>query len=166
MYLTEIKAKTSLRGFDTSNMPIGNTVNHKPIYDHHSHFPVIFIENCVTVWLLCAHPLMTSIYFIVEDPTLMKTTVRHFIFMYRLMFIFRISISWKANFPHLSISFLGLCINAFGVFPGQHQREIKAKTSFSWVDTSNMPIAGTDFHIPIYSSELIMNPGFIWLLCI
>jgi len=85
-------AKISLCEFDTSNMPIGNTVNHKKIYDNHSHFLVIFIVICVTVWFLCAHTLMTSIYFILEDPILKRTSVTYLIFMFRLMFIFRILI--------------------------------------------------------------------------
>jgi hypothetical protein len=49
VHLTEKKAKTSFREFHTSNMQIGNTVNHKQIYDDLSHFLVIFIEICVTV---------------------------------------------------------------------------------------------------------------------
>jgi len=142
-------------------MSIGNTVNHKKIYEDHSHFLVIFIEICVNFWLLCAHPLMTSIYFILEDPTLKKTSVTYLIFMFRLMFIFRILISWKATFSRPSISHMELCTNEFRVFGGQYQTEIKAKTLFSFVDTSKMPIAGTDIHIPIYSTVPIMNLSFI-----
>ena len=46
-------------------------------------------------WLLCAHPLMTSINFILEYPTLKKTSVTYLNFMFQLMIIFRILISWK-----------------------------------------------------------------------
>ena len=54
------------------------------------------------------------------------------VFMFRLMFIFRILISWKATYSHLSFSLLEICTKAFSVFGGQYRTEIKAKTSFSW----------------------------------
>ena len=147
-------------------MPIGNTCNHTQIYDDYLHFFVIFIEICVTVLLLFSHPLMTSIYFIFEDPTLNKTSETYLIFMFRLMFIFRILFIWKATFSHLSISPLESCTNEFRVFEGLHQTQIKAKTTFSSVHTWNMSIKDRDIHIPIYFSALIMNFSLIWVLCI
>jgi len=95
VYLPEIKAKIVLRNSDNSNMTIENTVNHKLIYDDNSHFLVIFIEICVTVSILCAHTLMTNIYFILDYQTLKKTLVTHLIFMFRadVFFFFRILIT-------------------------------------------------------------------------
>jgi len=45
-----------------------------------------------------------------------------------------------------------------------YRTEIKAKTSFSWVDTSNMPIGITCIHIEINVSGNIMNLSLIWIL--
>ena len=96
-------------------------------------------------------PLMTSINFILKDPTLTKTSVTYLIFMFRLMFIFRILFSWKSTSSQLSISFLELCTNDF---------------HFLGVDTSNMAIGNTDIHIQIYFIDIIMKIFFIWVLCI
>ena len=130
--LSEINAKTSFACVRYLKNTIGYTGNHKQICVDHLNFLVIFIEIYVTVWLLCAHPLMTSINFILEDPTLKKTSVTYLFFMFRLVFFFRMLISWKATYSHLSISLLELCTNEFRVLGGQYRTEIKAKTSFSW----------------------------------
>jgi len=61
---------------------------------------------------------------------------------------------------------LELGTNAFSVFGGLYQTEIKAKTTFSWGYTSIMSIEDTDIHIIFYLSELIMNLSFIWGLYI
>ena len=65
------------------------------------HFLVIFIDIYVTGWLLCAHPLMTSINFILEESTLNKTSVTYLISMFRLMFIFEFWLG-KEQLIHIS----------------------------------------------------------------
>ena len=99
-------------------MPIGFTGNNKKLSSSFA-FSRNFKEIQGTVSLLCAHPLMTNINFFLEDPTLKKTSVTYLIFMFGLIFIFRILISRKATSSHLSISHLDLCTKAFRGFRGQ-----------------------------------------------
>jgi len=74
-------------------MPIGITGNNKKNYVDHLNFLDICIKIQVTVSLLRAHPLVTSINFILEDPTLKQTIITYLIFMFSLMFIFPVLIS-------------------------------------------------------------------------
>ena len=48
----------------------------------------IYIEIKVTVWILCAHSLITSIYFHTQDLTLKKTSVRTWFFYFSLYSLF------------------------------------------------------------------------------
>ena len=117
----------------------------------------------MTVWLLCAHTLMTSIYFILEDPTRKKTSVMYLIFMFRLMFNFRIFISWKATSPHLSNSRLETCTNEIRVFGGQHQTEIKAYLHFraSLLQMSQLQVRILIYQfIPLNSLRNSISYGF------
>ena len=77
-----------------------------------------FIEINVNVCLLCAHHVMTSIIFILEDLTVNKKSVTNFVFMFHMNFIFRILRSWKARFSHHSIS-PELCTHEIKVVGGQ-----------------------------------------------
>ena len=55
---------------------------------------------------LSAHPLMISIIFHTRRPNTHKPSVTYLVFMFHLIFIFRILMSWKACFSHRSISVL------------------------------------------------------------
>ena len=65
---------------------------------------IIFIEINLNVWYLCAHPVMTSITFILEDLTVNKNSVTHLVSMFQMISFFRILRSWKARISHRSFS--------------------------------------------------------------
>jgi len=88
----------------------------------------------------------------------MLTSITYLIFRLQLMFTFRILMSRKARFTHLSISIYVLCTKDFRVFGGQYfgyRTVIKAKTSF-YVG-SILQIC--KFEIPIFIYKFI--PSFL-----
>ena len=80
---------------------------------------IIFIEIKVTVWLLHAHTLMTSIIFHTRRPNTQGNVSYVFEIMFQLMFMFCILRSWNSRFSHRLISLQELCSKEFRLFEGQ-----------------------------------------------
>ena len=108
------RKKPHFHGVDTSIMQIWNTGIHLQIYFYLLYFPIIHIEIWVNVWLLFAHPLMTSIIFHIRGPDTQEN-VRYILdFMFRLMFIFRVLRSWNHVFHFLPIRSRSYVLKSFG----------------------------------------------------
>ena len=72
-----------------------NTRLHVQKKFQNSHY---FIKINVNVCLLCAHHIMTNIILHTRKPV-NKKSVTHLVFMFQLIFFFRILRSWKHVFP-------------------------------------------------------------------
>jgi len=75
----------------------------------------IYIEIYVTLRLLCAQPLISRIIFRTPGSNIQDNVNYVLDFMLFLMFIFRILMSWKTCFSHISISFYVLGTKEFRV---------------------------------------------------
>jgi hypothetical protein len=101
----------------------------------HFKFLIIFIEICVTVWLLCAHPLMKRIIFHTRITNIPEN----------VSYVYHISVSADVHFSHFeklknthftSLHFGPRDLNyRFSAVWGSvivRRSEIKTNTSFSW----------------------------------
>ena len=132
------------------------------------HILDIFIEIQVPVSLLCAHPLMTSINFILEESTLNKTSVTYLISMFRLMFIFEFWLGEKQLFhisPFHSWCYVQMRLGCLEV-SNRVSNWNKAKTSFSCGRYFKYANWKYRYSYTVYFPELIMNLSSIWVLCI
>ena len=132
----------------------------------HSHY---FFEINPNVWLLCAHLVMTSIILHNRRPNCQSKSVMHLVFMFQLIFFFRILRSWIARSSHRSISPHEVCTKEFQVLGGQKScKELKwsNKRHIREVETSIMPIGNTIIHILSNVSEHINKLSFIPVLWI
>ena len=123
----------------------------------------------VNVCLLCAHPVMTSIILHTRRPNFNKKSVTHLVYMFQLIFFFRILRSWKARFPHPSISPHEVCTKEFQVLGiGNLVRKWNnVKIHFLGVENSIIPIGITNIHIQIHVSEFLNKLSFfsvLWIL--
>ena len=105
----------------TSNMQIGNDlfVLKYRVTCNQKFQKTIFIEINVKFCHLCAHHVMTYIFFHTRWPNFNQMSVTQLVFMFQLIFIFRILRSWKARFSHRCILFNEVCTKEYQVLGGQ-----------------------------------------------
>jgi len=67
----------------------------------HFKFLIIFIEICVTVWLLCAHPLMSSLIFLIRRTSTQEKSVTYMIFVWGVVNFSNFEVLKRSFFPSL-----------------------------------------------------------------
>ena len=87
---------------------------------------IILIEIDVKHWMLCAHLVMKSINFFLEDLSDNKKSVMHLVFIFQLILFFCILRNWIARYSHRSIAPHEVCTKEFQVLGGQKScKEVK-----------------------------------------